>query len=174
MGYEYLGEKVVKNISKPLHAYRVVIEPETETPHKEEPKHQESKREQRHWGHHSGSGHFEQSFHRVKGHLKDFAKEIKEDEQLGETLKEVKGRFHAFADEMTGSPERRKRALGNLVKSKQVRLFLGITGFLFFINALTSFGQWWFLYPVVSIGLALYLHWLKTSFFSPEEANAMK
>ena len=173
LGYEYLGEKTVKNISKPLHAYRVVIEPETKTPHKEEPKHQESKREQRHWRHHSSSDHFEQSFHRVKGHIKDFAKEIKEDEQLGETLKEIKGRFHTFSDDMTGSPERRKRALESLFKSKQVRLFFGLACFLFLINALTSFGQWWFLYPVVSIGLALYLHWLKTSFFSPEEANAM-
>ena len=174
LGYEYLGEQIVKNISKPLHAYRVVLEPETGPPPKESPKHQESKREQRQSRHHPSGDQFEESFHRFKGHIKDFAKEIKEDEQLGETLKEMKGRFHAFADEMAGSPERRKQALGNLVKSKQVRLFLGFTCFLFLVNALTSFGRWWFQYPIASIGLVLYLHWLKTSFFSPEEAKAMR
>ena len=28
LGYEYLGEKIVKNIPKPIHAYKVIIEPE--------------------------------------------------------------------------------------------------------------------------------------------------
>ena len=28
LGYEYLGEKIVKNIPKPIHAYRVLVEPE--------------------------------------------------------------------------------------------------------------------------------------------------
>ena len=117
---------------------------------------------------------FEESFHRFKGHIKDFAKEIKEDEQLGETFKDIKGRFHAFTDEMKGSPERRKRAFQNLVKSKQVRIFLGFFCFLFLINALTSFGNWWFQFPVAALGLVLYLHWLRHSFFSPEEADAMR
>ena len=173
LGYEYLGEKMVKNISKPLHAYRVVIEPETETRQKEEPKRQEAEREQSHSRHHSGGKHFEQSFHRVKDHVKAFAKDMKEDEELGETFKDLKGRIQSFADDMKQSPERRSRAFKNVIHSKQVRIFLGFACFLFLINALTSFGHWWFLYPVVSIGLVLYLHWLKTSFFSSKELNAM-
>jgi len=174
LGYEYLGEQMVKNISKPLHAYRVVIEPETEKPSKKEPKQEESKRERRHSRHHAGGDQFEESFQRFKGHIKDFAKEIKEDDQLGETFKEIKGRFHAFRDEMKGSPERRKRAFENLIKSKQVRIFLGFFCFLLLINALTSFGRWWFQYPTAALGLVLYLHWLRHSFFSEEEADAMR
>lgn len=36
-GYEYLGQKEVKNISKPLHAYKVLLEPDGETHSFEEP-----------------------------------------------------------------------------------------------------------------------------------------
>jgi class 3 adenylate cyclase len=173
LGYEYLGEQMVKNISKPLHAYRVVIEPESETRRKEDPKRQESKKEKRHSRHHSSGEHFEESFHKAKDRLKAFAKDMKEDEQLGKTFKDIKGRLQSFADDMKQSPERRSRAFKNLIHSKQVRIFLGFACFLFLINALTSFGHWWFLYPSVSIGLVLYLHWLKTSFFSSKELNAM-
>ena len=173
LGYEYLGEQMVKNISKPLHAYRVVIEPENETRQKEEPKRQETKREHQRGRHHSSGKHFEQSFHRVKDQVKAFAKDMKEDEELGETFQDIKGRIQSFADDMKESPERRSRALKNLVQSKQVRIFLGFACFLFLINALTSFGHWWFLYPVASIGLVLYLHWLKTTFFSSRELDAM-
>lgn len=174
LGYEYLGEQMVKNISKPLHAYRVVIEPENETCQKEEPKRPEAEREQPHSQHRSHGEHFEHSFHRVKDHLKDFAKDMKGDEQLGETFKDIKGRIRSFADDMKESPERRSRALKNLLHSKQVRVFLGFACFLFLINALTSFGHWWFIYPVASIGLVLYLHWLRNSFFSPVACEAMR
>ena len=56
-----------------------------------------------------------------------------------------------------------------MIQSNHLRFIIGITFFLFLINALTSFGHWWFMYPVVSIGLVVYLHWLKVSFFSPEK-----
>jgi class 3 adenylate cyclase len=174
LGYEYLGEQMVKNISKPLHAYRVVIEPEKEeTRQKKEPKRQETKREHRQRGDHSHGEHFEQSFHRVKDRFKEFAKDMKEDEELGETFKDLKGRIQSFAGDMKESPERRSRALKDIIHSKQVRIFLGFACFLFIINALTSFGNWWFLYPVAAFGLGTYLHWLKNSFFSSNELDAM-
>jgi class 3 adenylate cyclase len=44
-GYEYLGQKEVKNISKPIHAYRVLLEPDDGKRSFEEPKH--GAREQR-------------------------------------------------------------------------------------------------------------------------------
>jgi len=173
LGYEYLGEQMVKNISKPLHAYRVVIEPESEPRRKEKPKRQEPKREHRQREHHSGGEHLEQPFNRVKDRLKAFAKDMKEDEELGERFKDLKGRIQSFAGDMKESPERRSRAFKNLIHSKEVRIFLGFACFLFLINALTSFGHWWFLYPAVSIGLVLYLRWLKTSFFSSRELDSM-
>jgi hypothetical protein len=58
--------------------------------------------------------------------------------------------------------------------NKHLRLFLGVAALLFLINAVTSFGHWWFQYPLVSVGLAVYLHWLRVSFFSPEKAKQMR
>jgi class 3 adenylate cyclase/Flp pilus assembly protein TadB len=174
LGYEYIGEQVVKNISKPLHAYRVVIDPENRSRHRRETEPREFKRKHHHAKHEFRGERFEQSFQQVKGHLKDFAKDIKEDEQLSETFQEIKGRFRTFADDIASSPERRKRAVHNLIQNKHLQLFLGVACFLFLINAFISSGGWWFQYPLVSIGLVIYLHWLKTSFFSPEKVKAMR
>ncbi|MFC1824191.1 adenylate/guanylate cyclase domain-containing protein [Thermodesulfobacteriota bacterium] len=174
LGYEYLGEQVVKNISKPLHAYRVIIDPEKESQQKGEPEGSDSKSRHRHSKREYSGDHLEQSFQKAKSRLKDFSREMKEDEQLGETFKEIKGRVGTFADEMRGSPERRRRALHNLIQVKHLRFFLGVAAALFLINAFTSFGHWWFLYPLLSIGLVVYLHWLKTSFFSPEKVKQMR
>jgi Flp pilus assembly protein TadB len=174
LGYEYIGKQVVKNISKPLHAYRVVIDPEDRSRQKTETERSEFKRKHPHSRHEFKGERFEQHFQQVKGHLKDFAKDIKEDEQLGKTFQEIKGRFRTFADDMAGSPEHRHQALHSLINNNHVRLFIGAACFLFLINAFTSFGRWWFQYPLVSIGLAVYLHWLKTSFFSSEKVKAIR
>jgi class 3 adenylate cyclase len=188
LGYEYLGEQIVKNISKPLHAYRVILDEGIKTHRKVEPERpefkrsdkdarrrdREARRRDRHAGRSYDGDHFEQSFYRVKDHLKDFAKDIRGDEELASAYKELKGRFRSFADDMSGSKERRKAALRPLLESKQLRIFLGIAFFLFLLNALTSFGDWWFLYPVVSVGLVIYLHWLKSSFFPSTQMGAMQ
>jgi len=169
LGYEYIGEQSLKNISKPLHAYHVLLEEEDALERKTEKAHRGSKTGDPQSHHESGGDRFERSFHKVKGHMKDFAKEMKEDENIGDTFKEIKGRFRHFKDEMSGSPENRKKAFHHMIQSSHMRFMIGIALFLFLINALTSFGHWWFLYPVVSIALVTYLHWLKISFFSPEK-----
>ena len=174
LAYEYLGEQHVKNINKPLYAYRVIIDPENRTQEEMQSEQHGNKKEHRHSEHKSGGERFEKSFLQAKDHLKDFAKDIKEDEQLGETFKEIKDQVRFFADDMTGSPERRKRALKNLIQNTHIRIFLGFACILFLINATISFGTWWFLYPLVSIGLAIYLHWLKVSFLSPEKIKRMR
>ncbi len=174
LGYEYLGEHVLKNMGKPLHAYRVVMEEDSRSRQKKKPEGAGYQDKQRHSSHASKGKDFEQSFKKVKVHLKDFAKEIKEDEHLGETFKDIKGRVRTFADEMAQSPNHRKRAFRDLIGTKHVRFFLGIAAFLFLINALTSFGQWWFPFPVAAIGLITYLHWLRTFFFSPEEEKKLR
>jgi class 3 adenylate cyclase len=173
-GYEYIGERPLKNISKPLHAYRVILEDEdvSETKTEKEKKDSETKDND---SHHEFRGEgFEESFIKVKDHIKDFAREIKEDEHIGETFNEVKGKFRHFADEISGDAEKRQQVLQNLTKNRHARFIFGVVLFLFVINALTSFGRWWFLYPVVSIGLVVYLHWMKVSFFSPEKKEALR
>ena len=178
LGYEYLGKRVVKNISKPLYAYRVIIEQENGPREKERPEARESKKrhyQKNHYSRHEFRGeHSEQPFREVKDHLKDFAKEMKDDEEIAETFHEVKGRIRDFADRVSGSSEQRQQAFKELFQSKQLKIFLGTACFLFLINALTSFGRWWFQYPTFSIGLIFYLHWLRASFFSPDKMSAMR
>jgi class 3 adenylate cyclase len=51
LGYEYIGEKYVKNIPRPIHAYRVLLEPEETTREswtEERPEHRETLREPSH------------------------------------------------------------------------------------------------------------------------------
>jgi class 3 adenylate cyclase len=174
LGYVYMGEKVVKNISKPLHAYRVIIDPESQPNKGRRTKFHQPSKEYHHPHQESQGDGFDKQFHEVKSHFREFAKDIKEDEPLGETFAEIKGRFQTFAKDMVDGPERRHQAFHTLIQSKHIKVFLGLACFLFLINALTSFGQWWFQYPLVSIGLATYLHWLKISFFSPQKAQALR
>jgi hypothetical protein len=173
LGYEYIGEQSLKNISKPLHAYRVVLEEEDSLETKTEEEKKDNGPKDNGINREFGGEGFEKSFHKVKGHIKDFAKEIKEDEHIGETIHEFKGRFRHFADEISQGPEQRKQAFKNLIQSHHLRFIFGVALFLFIINAFTSFGRWWFLYPVVSIGLGVYLHWLKASFFSEEKRKTL-
>jgi len=173
LGYEYIGQQPLKNIRKPLHAYRVVLEddaPGTKSGKEEK----DSKAGDKGSRHGFGGEAFEKSFFRVKDHIKDFAKEMKEDEHIGETFNQIKGKFRHFTDEISAGPEERKQVFRKLTKNRHVRFFFGVVLFLFLVNALASFGDWWFLYPVVSIGLGVYLHWLKVSFFSPEKKEILR
>jgi class 3 adenylate cyclase len=173
-GYEYLGEQTVKNINKPVYAYRVVLEPESRS-HQEK---QETKTGPKAGGRHSEqrAGDQEQGdpFRQVRDTVQEFAREIAEDEKIGETFKEIKDKVRGFADDMAGDPERRQRAIHKLIHSSHVRFFLGFGAFLFVLNVITSFGTWWFQYPLISIGLVLYVNWLRISFFSSEEVNKMR
>jgi class 3 adenylate cyclase len=174
LGYEYLGKQTLKNINRPLHAYRVIIEPENR-----------AREETGSAGHERRKGHgdpgpefrgdrFEQFLHRFRDHLKDFAKDIKEDEEIGESFQEIKGRMKSFAGDIADSKERRHEVFHNLIQSKHLRFFLGIALILFLTNAFTSYGRWWFQYPLVTIGLVIYLHWLRAAFFSAEKVEAMR
>ena len=173
LGYEYIGEQPLKNISKPLHAYRVVLQDDAPEKKKEKG---EKNSDDKDNGSRSGFGGkgFEESLFRFKDHIKDFAKEIKEDEHIGKTFDQIKDRYRQFTDEISEGPEKRKQVFRKLTKNRHMRFILGVTLFFFLINLLTSFGDWWFFYPVVSIGLVVYLHWLKVSFFSMEKKEILR
>ena len=109
-GYEYLGQKEVKNISRPVHAYKVLLEPEAP-------------------GHHDGEPGID-----VKG----------------EPRKEHEGSEAVFEDSRVyRDREGFKRHL---------RVYVGVIGFLFIIDVLTG-GGYWFYWPALAWGLALFLHW---------------
>ena len=180
LGYEYLGEKIVKNAVKPLRVYRVLFEPETK---------------------------ISRFKRRIK---KDRSKPAKKDEPYEEKIKEsgtgLKIRdsrlfykhlwvyagvigflfiinvltwsgviwFHwpalgwglliylqwiNFADKKRGLI----RDKSGTHWGKHLRTYLGVIGFLFIINMLTGFGTIWFHWPALGWGLFLFLHWVKTS-----------
>lgn len=158
-GYEYLGEVSVKNLSKPLAAYRVILEPGAAS-----------------GGPSAGpaGGADRDSFSRVREQVENFARDISQDQHLRKAVKETSERVRGFADEVAGDPASRDRALRRLWSKKHVQGFVFLALALFAINAITYWGRWWFQYPVVSIGLAFYIHWLKHFFFSEEKVAAMQ
>ena len=79
-----------------------------------------------------------------------------------------------MAEEASGDPAGRERLLRALAHSRHFKTFLGMTLVLGLINALTSWGQWWFQYPTAAYGLAVYIHWLNNTFFSEDRIKRMK
>lgn len=173
-GYEYLGEQTVKNIDKPVYAYRVVLEPESRPRQEKQETKTGSKAKGSHSEQRAGDQEPGDTFQQVRDKVQGFAREIAADEQIGETFKEIKDRVRGFADDMASDPERRQKAIHKLVQNSHVRFFLGFGAILFVINALTSFGTWWFQYPLISIGFVLYINWLRVSFFSSEKVHKMR
>lgn len=166
-GYEYLGEKTVKNTPKPVRAYKVLLEPDKTAPKK----HKEKKS--------NGIRVNKRPKHRLKeiriehnGMLKDgFSKHLI-------TYIGVIG-FLFIINMLT---DRRELwfywpALGwglfiylHWLKSsdrfsnkfyKHLFRYLGVIGFLFIINMITSSGEIWFHWPALGWGLLLFFHWLR-------------
>lgn len=131
-GYEYLGEKTVKNIVKPIRAYRVLLE-SSETDEKI------GKREQT-----IGAEQPQKVQDRAKE--KPF-KKIKADKPTGDQSKEE---------------DTKPKARPNAGFSKQLWVFIGVILFLFIINIITWSGMFWFHWPALGGGLLLFLKWVNT------------
>jgi hypothetical protein len=174
LGYEYIGEHKVKNINKPLHAYRVVTEKGAQAQTRSEPGHTNRHEKAGGADESFGGERVEHTYHHVKGKIRDFAEDLSKDEQIGKTFEEIKEKVRGFADDVGKDPERRHRAVHEILDKQHVRAFLGISALILVINLLTSFGRWWFQYPVASIGLIFYLNRLRVSFFSSEKVKEMR
>ena len=110
-GYEYLGEQTVKNIDKPVYAYRVVLEPESRPRQEKQETKTGSKAKGSHSEQRAGDQEPGDTFQQVRDKVQGFAREIAADEQIGETFKEIKDRVRGFADDMASDPERRQKAI---------------------------------------------------------------
>jgi hypothetical protein len=130
-GYEYLGEKTVKNISKPVRAYRVVIESDQIIPKVDkEPSHD---RRDRH-------------------------RKVIEKRKAREERHKEKERRKEIRLEERGIKPRIKRKNGFSI---HLRVYVGVIGLLLIINILTytSTNIIWFQWPAFGWGLGIYLHW---------------
>ena len=123
LGYEYIGEKTVKNLQKPLRAYKVNLWPETRAKKK------------------------------VKSGIA----------KAGRKIKQVSGKFKKsnFDDEKKKKIQKSRQRF-----AAHLKIYLGVMGFLLIINILTYSDVIWVHWPVLSWGIILYLHWVKTAYKS--------
>lgn len=174
-GYEYLGRQQVKNIDKPLHAYRVVLEP-GEQPRdlgdSPEPDGESDHRSGRS-GRTHGRGESD-SFTRIRSQVHEFARDVSQDEHLRGAFRETREKVRTLAEEASANPAGRGRLIRTLIHSSHFKTFIGLSLALGLINALTSWGQWWFQYPTAAYGLAVYIHWLNNTFFSDDRIKRMR
>ncbi|MEE8398609.1 MAG: adenylate/guanylate cyclase domain-containing protein [Desulfobacterales bacterium] len=166
-GYTYLGEKVAKNIDKPLYAYRVILDPESET-HNENiavATGSESRRthDKRATGNHKK--HRRRRPDRKAGHRLDpAATGVASDPELRQAIEEIRNNVDRdAAGAVNRRPAKREKMIEPFMQNKHIRFALGFGFFIFAINAVTSFGQWWFQFPLLFVSLMAYLRWIKGS-----------
>ena len=178
LGYEYLGEKTVKNIPKPVHAYRVLLEPEEAAPkvkkkkkgrrterhsppiHLSVEKGAEEKRRHRKSRHRTRFYRYLQVYLSVIGFL--FIINMLTDRgtiwfhwpALGWGLFLYLYWLHLGKKEKTDYQDKREKRF-----HKHLGTYVGMIGFLLIINMLTYSGTIWFHWPALGWGLILFLHW---------------
>ena len=130
LGYEYLGEKTVKNIVKPIRAYRVLFEPGEETAGVDKAE--------------NGSPVERQSKNKGRN----------ERIQAGSEDKPVS--FKARIDEIGA----KLRIGDRDVFLKHLWIWLGMSVFFFIINMLAWIGIVWFHWPALIWGLFVFIHWI--------------
>ena len=132
LGYEYLGEKTVKNIVKPVRAYRVLLEPEEAAPSVN--KAEQARRSERH--------------EKIEGRIKGRRTKLEErDESDEDKLKEMGTKLKVWDSNWF---------------HKHLRIYGGVIGFLLIINMLTWEGKIWVQWPALGWGLLLVLKWVNT------------
>ena len=188
LGYEYLGEKTVKNAVKPVRAYRVLFEPGEQ------------------------KSRVDKSQHKVR------TKPIKKDKPSDDEKQKAGARFKVLdrrlfqkhlwiyagvigslliINVLTWSTGIwfhwpafswglllylhwvnvvKKNGLQDKDKSKirlnkHLGMYLGVIGYLFIINTLTGLDTIWFHWPALGWGLLFFLHWIQFSKFSSKRKS---
>jgi class 3 adenylate cyclase len=130
LGYEYLGEKTVKNIVKPVRAYRVLFEPGETIP--SAGKAEDERQSERH--------------KKKEGRTKEGrTKPGKRDKPSGDKIKVIGARFKIGDSSLF---------------HKHLWVYAGVIGFVFIINVLTWDSGIWFHWPALGWGLLLFFQWI--------------
>jgi class 3 adenylate cyclase len=176
-GYDYLGEQTAKNIDKPLYAYRVLLDQEndkSEKRHKGSRKAEREKRDSSGASAHSPSSAADNPLALAIDRIESLIQDAADDPQLWKAINRLKRNIQDFAGDMAKDPLKREEAIKGLFKSKQAKFTLGFGVFLLAVNAFTSFGSWWFQYPLLVVGLVSYLTWMKSSFKTSERIVSLR
>ncbi|MFH1090249.1 MAG: adenylate/guanylate cyclase domain-containing protein [Pseudomonadota bacterium] len=179
LGYQYLGEKKVKNIPKPVRAYRVLLEPQ------EKPREDRDSRifseelpEFR-----DRAGHFDRPEQRVRFYrnLANFLEGMgwsrKSQQKLRQKETEEMRRMAGAGvrpgdipeDSLTAEELLERRVEVKLNFYRRLYFFLGLGGLLLIIDLLTSPGKLWFFWPLLPLGLLLVLYWTRYLAFTGEK-----
>jgi class 3 adenylate cyclase len=185
LGYEYLGEKTVKNTIKPIRAYRVLFEPGKETfrkytfIHKRWTKPGETDKPSEDQIKETGTGFKIGDTSLFHKHLLIYAGVIGFLFIINLLTWGGVVWFHWPAlgwglflflqwiniTKRKGAEEKDK---SKIWLRKHVGMYLSVTGFLFIINMVTWSGSIWFHWPALGWGLLLFLHLIMVSKFLPK------
>ena len=133
LGYEYLGEKTVKNIVKPIRAYRVLFDPEKEA--------------------HSLYEAARSRYRKLHDKIKVLTKERQANPEEIDKLSE--------GEQLEKRPLHKNKDSNRL--QKHLLTYVGVIGFLFILNMLTWHGIVWFQWPALIWGLMQWIVWIKGS-----------
>lgn len=141
LGYEYLGEKVVKNAVKPIRAYKVIFDPEKETPSR------------------YGTAHsrYRTLHDKIKVLTKGKQNKPEGIDKPPEGEQTKKGTRH----DIRTKRRTEKHLRANRRFRKHLLTYVSVISFLFIVNMLTWVGTIWFHWPALGWGLLIFLHWIK-------------
>jgi class 3 adenylate cyclase len=185
LGYEYLGEKTVKNAVKPVRAYRVLFEPGDETPRADKSEHKlrstsgERDKPSEDQVKEKGAKSKIWSGSLFRKHLLIYAGVIGFLFIINVLTWEAGIWFHwpalgwglfLFIHWVTIAKRNgvKDKDKSKMWLYKHLGMYLGVIGFLFVINMLTWSGRIWFHWPALGWGLLLFFHWIIVSKFSPK------
>jgi len=169
-GYKYLGRKTVKNIPKPLPAYKVLLDPEEpfaglENKEKEEQdiweeeQSQDILNEAQAEYHHTFKNRFSKhlvAYIGIIGFL-FIVNMLTSRSELWFFWPALGWGLALYFHWLKSSTKFSKKIY------KHLGTYIGIIGFLFIVNMLTSRRNIWFHWPALGCGLLIFLQWLKTS-----------
>ena len=141
LGYEYLGEKVVKNAVKPVRAYRVLFDREQEAL--------------------SLYGAVRSRHRKLRDKIKVLTQEERvKPEEIDKPFEGEQTKKRTRHD-IRAKRRLKKRLVAKRRFRKHLSTYVGVIGFLFIVNMLTWHGTVWFHWPTLGWGIFIFLHWMK-------------
>ncbi len=181
LGYEYLGEKPAKNIIKPIRAYRVLFEAESESiktkPMQTEKEPIDSKKIEKHRTDKVSKTkpvHSERKPMPLRKHIWTYAGIIGFLFIINMLTSADTIWFHWPAlgwglllylqwVKQVGKKINRDQADSKMGLRKHMGMYTGVVLFLFIVNMITSPDSFWVQWPALGWGLFIFLHWVKTT-----------
>ncbi len=181
LGYEYLGEKPAKNIVKPIRAYRVLFEAESESikaesiqAGKESIDSTKTEKKRVRKSDHTEPDHTKAQRMSLRKHIWTYAGIIGFLFIINMLTSAHTLWFHwpalgwGLALYLQWIKQSHPKGVGKppdtrMGLRKHLKMYVGVIGFLFIINMLTSAHTLWFYWPALGWGLFLFMHWVKIS-----------